>query len=260
MKTKILLLLLAFQLNGFAQDTLQRVIPIPKRKISVPIGLFTKPNRDIYGLSVGVGSYTSADYSATFTRSNGIRIEPVSSALLIFTLIAGPDDIDFPSKPEDYAAYAKLHPAEIINGINISCGTNSFVNVNGITISAVAQSVKNTNGISICGLGGGSFRNNGIQLAFGGTDAVYSRGIIASAVNTTVYDGKGLMVGGFNNYTKFSGLQIGMWNDINQESEKFTGLQIGFFNHTKKLKGVQIGLWNVNNRRTLPIMNWNFKS
>jgi len=34
------------------------------------------------------------------------------------------------------------------------------------------------------------------------------------------------------------------------------GVQIGLFNQTKKMKGVQIGLWNINEKRSLPFINW----
>jgi hypothetical protein len=37
------------------------------------------------------------------------------------------------------------------------------------------------------------------------------------------------------------------------------GVQIGLINKSKKLKGLQIGLWNVNQKRKLPLINWNFK-
>ena len=36
------------------------------------------------------------------------------------------------------------------------------------------------------------------------------------------------------------------------------GTQIGLFNKANKLKGIQIGLWNTNEKRRLPIINWNF--
>ena len=37
------------------------------------------------------------------------------------------------------------------------------------------------------------------------------------------------------------------------------GVQIGLINTCSDLKGFQIGLWNVNQRRKLPLINWNFK-
>ncbi len=37
------------------------------------------------------------------------------------------------------------------------------------------------------------------------------------------------------------------------------GVQVGLINKTKKLRGFQFGLWNKNEKRSLPILNWNFK-
>ncbi|MFU8844655.1 MAG: LA_2272 family surface repeat-containing protein [Bacteroidales bacterium] len=37
------------------------------------------------------------------------------------------------------------------------------------------------------------------------------------------------------------------------------GIQIGLINKTRRLNGVQLGIWNQNEKRSLPIVNWNFK-
>jgi len=68
-----------------------------------------------------------------------------------------------------------------------------------------------------------------------------------------------LQVGGFNQYVHFTGVQAGLYNDLENKSESFTGLQVGLFNRTKKLRGIQIGLININEKRILPFINWNFK-
>lgn len=253
MKTNLcmaVILLLCF--SAGAQET-------EKRKFRFPVWLYTADKVDIYGLSVGVGSdlYQNSDYVGV--RSNGIRIEPISESLLIATLIFGPDTVDYPLNASEHDAFLKKIPNEIINGLNLSCGTNAFANVNGITISAISQSLKDTNGISLAGLGSGSFRNNGIQIAGAGTSSLYSRGIIASCLNTDVYKGYGLQIGGFNKSVEFNGVQVGIFNNVMTPGEKFSGLQIGVFNNTKKLRGIQLGLLNKNEKRTLPLINWNFR-
>lgn len=84
MKTNVFVLLMLFLQSSLvnAQDT------IAERKLSIPIGIFTSDNRDIYGLSVGIGSDLYMDSEAVGVRSNGIRIEPLSSSLLIATLFS----------------------------------------------------------------------------------------------------------------------------------------------------------------------------
>ena len=39
---------------------------------------------------------------------------------------------------------------------------------------------------------------------------------------------------------------------------KCNGIQISLINTSKQLKGVQIGLWNINQKRSLPFINWCF--
>ena len=82
------------------------------------------------------------------------------------------------------------------------------------------------NGISIAGTGNaGSYEVNGITLG---------------------------LVGHLNNSVKVTLLM--------NQSYHMNGVQIGLFNTSKKTRGLQIGLWNVNERRKLPIINWNFRS
>ena len=47
---------------------------------------------------------------------------------------------------------------------------------------------------------------------------------------------------------------------IANHDTKCNGLQISLINTSKKLKGIQIGLWNINQKRSLPFVNWCFSS
>lgn len=256
MKIKFAIIFLFVCWCANSQDS----ISITAHKTKFPIGIFTSENSAIYGVAVGVGSDLLPGTKERHNTSNGIRFEPISKALLIITLFFGPDEIIFPKNESEFADFDMKFPNEIVNGINLSSGTHSFLNVNGITLSAISQSVKQTNGVSVVGLGSSSFRNNGIQVAGAGTSTFYSNGILASGLNTRVHTGKGLQIGGFNQYVNFSGLQVGVFNDVEMEGENFTGVQVGVVNNTKKLKGIQLGLWNINEKRSLPLVNWNFKS
>lgn len=240
-------------LTARAQDSI-------KRKTHFPIGLYTNGNSNIYGLSTGIGSDVYDGGNAVSVHSNGIRIEPISQSLLFFTLIFPVDMVRFPKEEKDYEAFTKKIPNEVINGINLSCGTNAFANVNGITVSAICQSLKNTNGISVAGISNYAYKNNGVQLSMFNTGALYSKGLMIGGFQTEVYKGRGLhMAFWFNEYKYFDGLMIGVCNGLITKPEEFRGLQIGIFNRTQKLRGIQIGLWNVNGRRSLPFFNWNFK-
>lgn len=59
----------------------------------------------------------------------------------------------------------------------------------------------------------------------------------------------------WNLYDKVNGVAIGAVNTIKTAK----GVQIGIVNKTAHLHGVQFGLWNKNQKRSLPILNWNFK-
>jgi hypothetical protein len=58
----------------------------------------------------------------------------------------------------------------------------------------------------------------------------------------------------WNFYEQVNGITAGAVN----HTAKTHGLQIGLVNKTIKLKGLQIGIWNKNEKRSLPIINWNF--
>jgi hypothetical protein len=68
-------------------------------------------------------------------------------------------------------------------------------------------------------------------------------------------DNKGVQIAGIINESyKMNGLQIGGQN----YSYYTKGLQIGVYNNSEHLRGFQFGLWNVNEKRSLPIVNWYF--
>lgn len=60
----------------------------------------------------------------------------------------------------------------------------------------------------------------------------------------------------WNFYEQINGISIGFVN----HTAMTKGIQIGLVNKTKKLRGFQFGLWNKNERRSLPIINWNFNN
>ncbi len=51
-----------------------------------------------------------------------------------------------------------------------------------------------------------------------------------------------------------NGLQLSVFS----QTYKMNGIQIGFMNNSSRTRGIQIGIWNKNEKRSLPIINWNF--
>jgi len=99
------------------------------------------------------------------------------------------------------------------------------------------------NGINLAGTGNlGDYIINGISLGFVGQLNAKVNGISAA-----------LMV----NYAGVhNGIQLAVFFN---DTYKMRGIQVGMCNKSKHTKGLQIGFWNINERRKLPILNWNFK-
>ena len=187
-------------------------------------GTFHTQNTTINGISFG--AFPQFNNKKRFVRTNGIRLEIPGIGLVGF-LANG-------------SLIKKEEPDEIINGLNISTGTMGYVSFNGITLALVTQSGTENNGFAVAGFWNGMNKSNGIQIAGFLNEATYSNGIQIALSNSTNY---------------MTGLQVG---GANYAYEKMTGLQIGIWNQSKKTKGIQLGLWNINERRKLPIINWNF--
>ncbi|NIG52587.1 LA_2272 family surface repeat-containing protein [Chitinophaga sp. Cy-1792] len=99
------------------------------------------------------------------------------------------------------------------------------------------------NGINISGTGiGGAYVVNGISLGF-----------IGHLTNRT----NGISIATFNYTQAHNGIQFALAYNL---CYQMRGLQIGAVNKSKKTRGIQIGLWNCNERRKLPLINWNFRA
>ncbi|WP_194850429.1 LA_2272 family surface repeat-containing protein [Nonlabens antarcticus] len=81
-------------------------------------------------------------------------------------------------------------------------------------------------------------------------------GMSVSGINATLAS-NGLQIGGLINMSvKLQGVQI---SGFRNTAIVARGLQIGLWNNAADLKGLQIGIWNSNQKRSLPLINWNFK-
>jgi hypothetical protein len=59
----------------------------------------------------------------------------------------------------------------------------------------------------------------------------------------------------WNLYRRIDGVTFGLVNTVFD----MRGVQLGLINKSISLRGIQIGFWNKNGKRSLPILNWNFK-
>ena len=197
-----------------------------------PIWTFHQKNINIHGISVGLAS-TNAFASNIIeknTNTNGIKLELIGWGILVPMIPYEPDKATFGNQR-----------SERINGINLSAsGTLCDCLTNGIVAGFIGQLIYQANGISFTMLVNYTHIQNGIM---------------ASSINVS-HAMNGLQFGLFGNHSsEVNGLQIAL---IRNNSEKTNGLQIGIYNESKNLKGIQIGIWNVNQKRKLPLLNWNF--
>ncbi len=229
MKTTLfitLLLCLSFNQLSFAQKS--------KRKNYFPAWTYHKKDINIHGIAVGIGTISN---DLRNTNTNGIKIEILGAGILVPLIPRSPvaeTDSEFEKKATEPIS-------ERINGISLSAtGTVCDCITNGINTGLVGNINYQVNGITASAFMNFAKKHNGLQFAM---------------FNESYYF-NGLQIGLSNYGAKAGGLQVGVGN-FGRETK---GIQIGILNKTKKLRGLQFGIWNVNEKRKLPIINWQFKS
>lgn len=225
--TRILvtILLSIISINSYGQ--------VDKRKNYFPIWTYHQKNINIHGISLGIGTVREEPRN---TNTNGIKIEIIGAGIVIPLIPQSP----VAQNDSEFIKLANEPISEVINGLSISVsGTVCDCITNGINIGLIGNINFQVNGITMSLLMNFSQRHNGIQFAL---------------FNESYYmDGLQLALSNYGAKTK--GIQLGAVNS----GQEMAGLQIGLLNKSKKLRGIQIGLWNVNQKRKLPLINWNFK-
>ncbi len=210
---------------------------VESRRSYFPIWSFHAERANINGISVGLWSlyYNS---KPRFTHTNGIKYELIGIGIGIPLAPRSP-------VVETDSAFnlLKKNPfSEIVNGLNLSTsGTACHCLTNGLTAGIIGQLNSQVNGVSL------SVFMNFTQC---------HNGVMMSLLNDAYYL-KGLQLGFGNHGFKTRGIQIGL---LGNNAKEMKGVQIGAFNRSENFSGLQIGLWNVNQKRKLPLLNWNFGS
>ncbi|WP_299889166.1 hypothetical protein [uncultured Lacinutrix sp.] len=234
MKNYILIVFVfLFSCHLIAQEEIKE-----KRKFRFPIWSYHDTSSDILGVSVGLIPETISNSKKT-SRTFGLRVEADPTSALFF-LFGGGDNL-----ANNIEQYGKVMNTEInqkVYGLNISSGNINGVDLYGVSINTLMQFSRKSNGISIAGFLNQTERANGILVAGGGNQSFISNGLIVSF---------------FNNETQvLKGIQMAAQNHVLAGGY---GIQIGLWNQAKNFRGVQLGLWNKNDKRSLPLINWQFK-
>lgn len=200
----------------------------------------------VNGLVFGVGHFDNQRIKNQ--TINGLNVEinaaPIAGAFMGFmSIMYLPEIIKNNKKPNSIKQTGEFIKIEKwnsnlklkVNGINLSTGCFfTSTSLNGLNIS-FGNKFENFNGLSISVLGTIADTQNGISIG--------------------LYNGnnnlKGITIGLMNSSYVFKGSQIGIIN----YSKENKGIQIGIFNRSFS-KGLQVGIWNVNNKRSMPFINW----
>jgi len=231
MKNLLIILLVSVAAFGQHADTLQ-----------TRLFAFTPVNWQvdkINGVAVGLGlSLTIQDRDPVVVNGFNLEINPLTPLIVLFL---DPERIGNDSI------------TATVNGLHISTGgfmRNAKLNGLGISVYNIGME---SNGLSITGLYNVSKVMNGLHISgIANSAETTGRGLFIAGFNYAG-DFGGMMLGGCNRADYFKGVSLGVANISYKE---MTGVQIGLFNRTKKCRGLQIGLWNINEKRSLPFINW----
>jgi len=191
-----------------------------RKKNYFPIWTYHHENININGVSVG--AFTVSDHPR-YTNTNGVKLELIGIGIFLPLIPSSPVAQD----SLGYIEAMKDPISEVINGVSLSLsGAVCECVTNGISLGTLGQINRQVNGFSASLWMNFAQKHNGIQLA-----------------------------GLSNESYKTHGVQLALLSNI---SHKMRGVQVSLFNHSKKLKGFQFGLWNVNDKRSLPLINWSF--
>lgn len=193
----------------------------------------------VNGLVVGVGHFDNQNIEKQTINGINLEANPMGLAIPFFVFYI-PELIrkNKVNIDKDSLQIIKMDQSDLLlqmNGINVSSGCfMTAANVNGLSVS-LFNKINTMNGINVTAFGLQSDTLNGFSVgAYNGVNKL-----------------NGATVGLFNETYSLKGVQVGFYNYAVVHS----GVQIGVFNMSKS-KGFQIGLWNINNKRSMPFINW----
>lgn len=197
---------------------------IKKPKNFYILGLIPSRAKNIYGIALGpVGSEVFCDKPYTQTV-DGVGIQVIGQGIFsIFYLCFG-----------GHSTFKTYYKSKNTTATRLALDSLMFVM--DTTLKRVLY-----NGIVLSPFGTYSNQINGVSFSAWMSMGTYVNGISFNLL--------------WNVITKVNGLSVGLSND----ALILHGAQIGLINRTYDIKGIQIGLWNKNRKRSLPIINWNFK-
>lgn len=116
----------------------------------------------------------------------------------------------------------------------------SFLSSDSVAYSHIEPITVRIKGVTLS-IGGAIGENEITGFYIGGAATIANKlnGFTLSGIHTIALESKGFVISGLRNQIR-----------------KVNGIQIALFNSATQLNGLQIGLWNVNQKRSLPLVNW----
>ncbi len=192
-------------------------------------GIWVTPTKAKKINGLAVGPFQSDIFFDKPQPINGLAIRFIGLGILVPLIPEAPMVHYYESKSPDTLITAtyldslkNLSKDLKINGLALSLSGDLNGYVNGVSISA------------FCGFSG------------------VTNGLVANPLFTCSSIVNGVTIGAINYALIVKGVQLGIFN----QSVTVKGIQIGLVNKTSGKGGLQIGLWNKNQKRALPIINW----
>lgn len=190
-----------------------------ERKTYSPVWTYHQSNIQVRGLSVGWFPLKNT----LNTTTTGLRLEVPGSGWIFFLAGVNPLGAVYDSTR---FTQEEIHMPEKINGLSLSATGSTHTSVNGVCIGGIGHMGWRINGFSAAPWLSYMHTSHGFQLS----------GLHASS-------------------HRMKGLQLAIYTT----AEMLRGVQIGVVTKSRNTRGLQFGLWNVNEKRRLPVFNWNFK-
>jgi len=168
---------------------------------------------DINGLAIGIAPVPHAPYKHLTVRGVNIDVNPFFGAMSLIWVGAESIVAPFVSDTTDVwndKYMGKEESLTTVHGVNLS-PTNLWADVNGLDLGIVVRLSYQFNGIAISGLMSVTNRFNGIQIG---------------GLRNKTTNGRGVMLGLFNNAKNFKGIQIGLLNSIGNLTLPFLNVKL----------------------------------
>jgi hypothetical protein len=96
---------------------------------------------------------------------------------------------------------------------------------------------------------------NGVNIKFTSAVTEKTNGLNIHLIDISDNSTNGMVISFAGKRNVVNGFAIAAFSNVDKTVR---GVQMGLFNKVHRLKGFQLGLWNINQKRSMPLINWAF--